>query len=337
MSGPDILLVVASIALSAFCSGSETAFSAASRLRAYQRSREGSRGASLALRLLQNPEVFLSTTLVGTNIGVVVASSITATALTDPDRAWTEPVVVLGMAFLILILAEVLPKQTMLIAPDRSVDRLAPLVYFLRFAFFPFVLAAQRLVRLIVGIGSPPRIFESREEIRAFLLSAGGEEGETATRGLELGTATAWFHRRELSAFPSVHTGMPRASLLEECRRAGSGFLLVFESDGRTLRGYVRTVELARQTGMWRLETLVDALPYFDRKQSLASVLYELRRAHAPAGVVLGSTGQPEGIITFSTAVDALLGPSTGVVEASTRKIDWNRSAELDGRRGGGD
>ena len=127
-----------------------------------------------------------------------------------------------------------------------------------------------------------------------------------------------------------MQTGLSRGRIRDEVNRIESDFFLVYEADGRTLRGYVKRAEIARQKGRWRLETLVDALPYFDRKEPLASVLYELRRVHAPAGVVLGPTGQPEGVITLSGAVSAILGDAEPIDPPSVRKVRWHQCAEAE-------
>lgn len=329
MSFPRVVLFLGSLLLTALCSGSETAFSAASRVKAYHRMRNGGRRAAITTRLLGRPDLFLSTTLVGTNVGMVVTSSLVAAAAGDAVRAWVEPAAVVGTALLILVLAEILPKQAVLMASDRVVDRLAPIVVGLRVVLFPFVLSAEWFSRLLVGGGAPPRIFESREEIRSFLASAGGKDGDLATRAIELGTATAWFHGDELSSVPALQVGLGRGRILAEVARNRSDFFLVYEADGRTLRGYVRRAELARQTGRWRLETLVDALPYFDRNEPLTGVLYELGRVSAPAGVVMGPTGQPEGVITLSRAVGALLGEVQVIDRRAGRRFRWLDRAEV--------
>ena len=58
--------------LAAFCSGSETAFSAAGKIQVAARGRKGAR----ALWFMEKPSRYLATTLVGTNVGVVLTASI---------------------------------------------------------------------------------------------------------------------------------------------------------------------------------------------------------------------------------------------------------------------
>jgi Mg2+/Co2+ transporter CorB len=71
-----ILAIAASVAGAAFFGGSEIAFVTCSRFRIKGRAKQGSRGAAIADWLLKRPAMFLSVTLVGTNLLVVLASSL---------------------------------------------------------------------------------------------------------------------------------------------------------------------------------------------------------------------------------------------------------------------
>jgi CBS domain containing-hemolysin-like protein len=307
-----IAILLAALLLTAFCSGSETAFSAASRIRAGVGRREGKHRSGTVLRLLESPELFLTTTLVGTNIGMVLASSV-AIAMTRPlGETWTEPVTVGFMTIFILIFAEFIPKQLFFVRRDTIVYPLAPFLMILRGVFFPLLFLANGLARLIVGRKRDFRFIESREEVRSFLVSSGTAAGLSASRILDLGSATAELYMQELDDCPSVRLGAGYDKALSEVLRTGSEFLLVWESDGSTLLGYVRTSVLVRHSGPWNLQKVTEGLPYFERTAVPGRLIYELRRAKAPAGVVLDRNRQPEGIVTIERLVDGILGLSSG-------------------------
>ena len=69
---------------------------------------------------------------------------------------------------------------------------------------------------------------------------------------------------------------------------------------------------LVRQTGGWNLPRITEGLPYFDRSAVPGRLIFELRRVNSPAGVVLDSNGQPEGIVTIERVVDGILGYTSG-------------------------
>jgi len=53
---------------------------------------------------------------------------------------------------------------------------------------------------------------------------------------------------------------------------------------------------------------MTEGLPYFELTAVPGRIIFELRRVKAPAGVVLGPTGQPEGIVTVDRVLDCILG-----------------------------
>ncbi len=303
-----IAVLLAALLLTALCSGSETAFSAASRISAGAGKREGRRRAGTVLRLLESPELFLTTTLVGTNVGTVLASAIAIVLMRPVGETWTEPVTVGFMTIFILIFAEFIPKQLFFQRRDTIIYPLAPIVMILRGAFFPLIFLTSTLARLIVGRKRELRFIESREEVRSFLVSSGSVAGLSASRILDLGSATADLYMQEFDDFPSVRLGTGYDQVLSEVLRSGSDFLLVWETDGSTLLGYVRTSVLVRHSGPWNLQKVTEGLPYFERTSVPGRLIYDLRRVNSPAGVVLDQNGQPEGIVTIERVVDGILG-----------------------------
>ena len=85
------IVMIACLVAEGFFSGSEIACVSADRIKLRNDAANGSKGASLAMKMLQKPEWLLSTTLVGTNIAVVTNTTM-ATALMlelfGPGSSW---------------------------------------------------------------------------------------------------------------------------------------------------------------------------------------------------------------------------------------------------------
>ena len=64
------------VVLQGFFAGSEISFVSSNPLRLRHRMRRGDKRAKVAYELIGSPEKFLATTLVGTNISVVISSSL---------------------------------------------------------------------------------------------------------------------------------------------------------------------------------------------------------------------------------------------------------------------
>ncbi|MDZ7262541.1 MAG: DUF21 domain-containing protein, partial [candidate division KSB1 bacterium] len=130
----QVILIILSLIFSAFFSGSETAFVVASRIRLEVLVKRKIRGAKLAYDFITRPENFIITTLVGTNISIVVCSSLAAVYLED---FFTESVIIALTSTFILFFGEILPKAIFREIADRLIIHLArPLRLFL-FLFYP--------------------------------------------------------------------------------------------------------------------------------------------------------------------------------------------------------
>jgi Mg2+/Co2+ transporter CorB len=302
------VLFLLGLVLSVLGSGSEIAFSGASRIAAYARMRRGSRLAGMAAGIMARPSYFLSTTLVATNVGNVLASTVGAGLGRSAGVRGAETAAVAVTTVVILVLGEVVPKRVFFAARNRIVDVLSPVLVATRYLLYPVIAAAEAFSRLLTGGGGPSRFFESREEVRGMLAASGGTRGKEASRMLEIATDTVYEHMLPLDSFPSIATDQPWSRVQRAAGDAESPFLLVYEPDGKTLLGYARTHELLRLRGKRDPMSVTDPLPYFRRGTGAARAIFEMERVSSPAGAVMGRTGQPIGILTVDAMVDAILG-----------------------------
>ncbi len=105
-AGLGLLLV-----LQAFFSGAEIAIVNCDRNKLKHRAKQGDAGSKLALELLERPEVILSTTLVGTNISLVLLTAIATTAMIAAVGDRGDFYATLLLIPVTLILGEVVPKS----------------------------------------------------------------------------------------------------------------------------------------------------------------------------------------------------------------------------------
>jgi len=320
----SLLLLVVALLLTAFSSGTETAFSTASRIRAYSRLREGRRRAALTITFLERPSRFLTTTLIGTNVGMVLSSALTED-FARGAAPWLAPVLVGGLALFILVFTEMLPKHLLLLSRERVVGSLALPLMIMRVVFLPVIAVTETICLLLVGRKRSPDLFESKAEILALLSGTSVEAGRLAERALMLGSESAGDLMKPLDGFPSTRAGAPRRSILTRSLESGHPFLLVRDRDGRTVRGFVDTATAAGSAEMLEDEA-IKGFPYFDASDDLMEVISGLSGTGAPAGMVLGPDGQPAGLVVLDDIVDLLLGDSGGAprgTPATGHRITW--------------
>jgi len=140
------------LCLSGFFSGSETALTAASKARLHSLAKKGNVRASLVNRLLDKKDRLIGALLLGNNLVNILASALTTSVLIKLFGEAGVVYATIGMTFLILIFAEVLPKTYALNNADRVALWIAPVIRVLVVIFAPVTDAISRIVRLTLKL-----------------------------------------------------------------------------------------------------------------------------------------------------------------------------------------
>lgn len=167
-----LLIMLLCLLLEGFFSGSEIAIISADKIKLRHQAAKGSRGAKLALDMLQKPEWLLSTTLIGTNLAVVTNTTL-ATDLSiqilGVSYGW---VAIFFITPLIWIFGEIVPKSVF----QQHANQITPkAIFFLRIAsylFLPLLFIFTLLSKILVhffGKDFPQNPFTLREEIISML------------------------------------------------------------------------------------------------------------------------------------------------------------------------
>ena len=141
-----IIIVVASLLLSAFFSGVEIAFISADKLHIELRSQQGHRSDKILSMFLKKPSWFITTTLIGNNVTLVIYGIFMAAILKPlllsffPGFLDGELIIFLIQTIIatliVLITAEFLPKSLFLIHPNKMISALAIPIYVIYIAFY---------------------------------------------------------------------------------------------------------------------------------------------------------------------------------------------------------
>lgn len=155
------IIILCSILVSAFFSGIEIAFISSNKLLIELRSKQGSFSAKLLSPFVNNPSRFISTTLVGNNIGLVVYGIYMGEFLNPhiihliPATASSTLLLLLIQSLLstavVLVTAEFIPKVLFRINPDVVLRVLAYPFIVTYYLFWPLVHFITWLAKLILN------------------------------------------------------------------------------------------------------------------------------------------------------------------------------------------
>ncbi|MGL5362573.1 MAG: HlyC/CorC family transporter [Bosea sp. (in: a-proteobacteria)] len=164
-----LLIVVVSLALSAFFSAGETALTAASRARMAALEKAGNRRAAIVTRLLMARERLIGAMLIGNNVVNIGASAFTTSVLVgffgDAGVIYATAV----MSILVIVFAEVMPKTIAITRPDQASLAIARPVSWIVAILGPLTLAIEAFVRRFL------RLFGVRIDENQNILSANDE------------------------------------------------------------------------------------------------------------------------------------------------------------------
>jgi putative hemolysin len=286
--------------LSAFFSGSETAFISLERFRVQHMVETKVKGARRIARMLERPDRFLSTILLGNNL-VNTAAAALATILAV--SVWGQEVGVIiatfGMAFILLIFAETMPKTQ----ANRHAERVSLL-----------------LTRLVGGTPGP-RSIVSDEEIRT-MITVGHKEGTVEEAEADMLHAVFDFGDSPVSEVlvprPEV-VGIEKGETLVEFLETYSEFPIsrfpVYEENMDNVVGVlsIKDVLMALAKGSITKEAPIDELirpAYFTPETKRISELFtEMRDKNYRMAIVVDEYGGTAGIVSLSRLMEEIVGP----------------------------
>jgi CBS domain containing-hemolysin-like protein len=324
-----VLIVVAMVALlllQGFFSGSEIALVHADRLKLHNRASQGQRGAALVLQLFRKPEVLLGTTLMGTNISVVAATTLGTILMIRFFGELGEVYAFLVFTPVLLVLGEVVPKS----AYQQKADELSPIiVYPLRFfswLFYPLVFMFSWLARVaarLAGIDMAQReLFVNREQIRRVIEMA--DRGANidvfdrdrimrVVRYADVTVGQAMIPIPEMTLLGHHHTTRDAMGVV---RRQAHFRLPVFEGEHNQIIGIVcftmwdlMDPELPKRP----LSELIRPAYYVTAHQLLDELLPVLQRREDHMAIVVDEFESAIGMITLEDVLEEVVGDVVNV------------------------
>ncbi|MFH0900102.1 MAG: hemolysin family protein [Pseudomonadota bacterium] len=315
-----VVITALCLLVEAFFSGSEMALVSVNRALLRQRAADGDRAARLVEEFLAAPQLLFTTTLLGTNVSVVVASSVvTLTALAHaPDLGEVFAVAVLSPA--ILIFGETVPKTLF----QQHADRLAPkIIYPLRvaaFVFHPVAIVFGRIVSLAARLlqVEERRALVTRDELRLLLEPSGGEpaaipEGERTmiSNVLEFSETTVYDVMVPLSEVAALSEDATLEEAAAEVADKQHTRIPVYRERVDQIVGFIHAFDILRAQAAGRSGAVAELArrPLFvPESRPAVDLLVELKRGRQQLAVVVNEYGGATGICTVEDILEEIVG-----------------------------
>jgi len=325
----SLLIVLASLLLSAFFSASETALTASSRARLTRLEKQGNPKAGVVRRLLDTRERMIGAMLVGNNIANIGASTLTTGLL----LAWFGDVGVLYatvvMSVVVIIFAEVMPKTAAIVAPERLAIWLARPASWIVTLLSPLVAAIETIVRMLlrpfgIRLGENQPILSAHEELRGavdYLHSEGGVEKRDRDMfgGLldlrELEVSDVMVHRTKMV---TVNADEPPEAVVNAVIAAPVTRLPLWRGTPENIVGVLHVKDLLRalhavdgDPAKLDIPALMSPPWFVPETRPLSEQLAAFRRRKTPFALVVDEYGEVMGLVTLEDILEEIVGDIT--------------------------
>lgn len=323
-SGP-LIVIFLTLLFSAFFSGIEIAFISANKLRIELQNKQGVWSAKILSWYLKDPTRFISTTLIGNNISLVIYGIFSEVILNDLLKDmiivdfWRFIIITVISTMIVLITAEFLPKALFRINPDFVLNTLIlpfHICYFLLWPIVTLILAISKgIIKLLTGENyqSSQPVF-NRLDLDHFISQTGqielNEDTNLSTEmfknALDFGSLRVrdcMVPRTELVAIDEKESVEELLSLFKESRHSK---ILVYRDNIDHIVGYVHQVDMFKKP-----ENIIKAtIPILITNESrlLQEQLREMTQKHKSIAVVVDEFGGTAGIIAIEDIIEEIFG-----------------------------
>jgi putative hemolysin len=312
-----ISIMVVCLIAEGFFSGSEIGVISADRMKLRHQAAKGSAGAKLALEMLQKPEWLLSTTLVGTNIAVVLNTTM-ATALMlelfGPGSSWMAVVLV---APLIWVFGEIVPKS---IFQQRANIITPKAIFALRlfsYLFYPILMVfsflARLLGRLLGGKSGSANPFTLREEIKTMMQMSSSDgdiepiEQEMIRRLFNFGETTAHEVMMPLIDVTMVERDVTCREARKIAIAHSHARIPVYQNRVDRIVGVLDTLELLGVEADEPIKPFIKEVTYVPAGKGIQEILLDMRKTREQVMVVVDEFGGAEGIVTIEDILEEVV------------------------------
>jgi len=328
MSGIETLYLVLffiCLLLSAFFSGSETAFISLQRFRVEHLVETKVKRAKRVARMIERPEKFLSVVLLGnTFVNTAAAALATILAVSVWGQEWGALVATIGVTIILLIFCETTPKTMATRYSEKLSLLLVRPLEVIAWLFTPFVFVLSWIASgftKMVGGTPVPRSLVSEAEIRT-MISVGHKEGTVEKEEAEMLRNVFDFGNR-----PAREAIVPRTEVVwvEKGTKLVDFFNIYAESPLSRFPVYeenmdnvvgilsVKDVLMALAKGTVTNDSTMDGLirpAYFTPEiKRISEVFAEMREKNYRMAVVVDEYGGTAGIVSLSRLVEEVVGP----------------------------
>ena len=334
-----IIILVLLVLFSAFFSGSEIVYAKVNPLKLKKKAKKG-KSAKMALNIVDNYPIMLSTILVGNNLVNIAASSIATVVAMEVWPQYGELIATLGMTVIILIFGEILPK-TIFQTYNYTLSLLfAPILKFFYYLFKPVVWLFTKIINSLSKLWTPKEdiptatdeeLINMVDEIEdeGYIDEDTGELIKSAIDFTDVDAYEIMQHRVDVFAF-DIEDDVKK--LINDENIFNFSRVPVYEGSMDEIIGVLSTRQLLikllkkEKIDNNTIRSMLTQPLYIHKTKSVSSLLHDFKKTQTHIAVVKDEFGGTMGIVTLEDVLEELVGEiwdeTDKVEEEYTKKND---------------
>lgn len=311
---PNIIIIIALLALSAFFSASETAFSTVNRVRLKNYASNGNKRAKKALEISEAFDKTLTAILIGNNIVNILSTSISTVLFTQILGPGGVGAATAVMTVMVLIFGEITPKSFAKSHAEQCVLLFTAPISFIIFIFTPFVWAFQFIQKLLKPEKEQPSVTE--DELK-YIINEIQEQGVLEEQESELVRSALEFDEITVDEIliPRVNvTAIEKNTPFDEIKdiflEEMYSRIPVYEKDIDNIIGVITNKNFFRlmSENKHDISDIIQDIIHISDLKLISEALKEMQKNKMHMAVVLDQYGGTKGIVTIEDIIEELVG-----------------------------
>jgi putative hemolysin len=355
----EILIILFLTILNGFFSLSEIALVSVKKSRMEHLAAQGNTRALTVLKLLENPENFLSSVQVGiTLIGIISGAYGGATLTDDLEKVLVNfaflgnyvhtfsLIAVIGsITYFTIVIGELVPKTIAMNNSEKIALVCVPIIKYFTFASFPFVKLlsiSTKFILKLIGSKEANSDHISEEELKFLLLNAGKsgvletEESEVHQNIFSFSDQTAKSLMKHSSEVEWVNANNSKEEIFSQITEFSHSKIIVSDGALENVKGYFRVKDFLEKYNddSFLLEEIIEDPLFIVQNTPSFKIINSFRQTKQHFGFVIDEYGGLLGIITLHDLIEAIVGDLPDDEDDEDEKIVERKNGTflIDGR-----
>jgi CBS domain containing-hemolysin-like protein len=320
----ELVVVLICLILAGVASGAETALTAIGRVGARSLEERNVPGSRAVAYLRRDPSLFLSTILIINSVALIVASSVgTLLMVHNLQPPWGEIAATAGLSVVVLIFAELTPKNIAVRQPERIALLLSRPVRLASQVLHPAIVvlgAAVAVIMRVLGQGgyNKPTPVITEEQLRQIVTVSEAEgvleeEEHDMIRGIfDFGSTTVGEVKVPRVDMVTVPVQTPLLEALDVILQEGHSRIPVYEDSVDNIVGILYDKDLLKYVRENQLDVnlrdVVRPALHVPESKAVDELFRELQQQKVHIAIVLDEYGGTDGLVTLEDLLEEIVG-----------------------------